>query len=189
MTDKKNIICSICPGSIVNMKDEAGNSLLHLALIFDIAKLFVEHKANVNAQNLDGSTPLHVFAERKHFEHTKLLIDHDADVALKDNEGKTALHIAASHSRFMNMKLLLLKSNENVNARDKDGNTALLSAATSDPRRAVIARKCCHLLMTFGAEPLDFKTQPQKLISGFFFNVLTFKKPKLDVFWESIYIF
>ena len=126
-----------------------------MAFNYDIAKLLVEHKANVNAQNNDGSTPLHVFAERKHFEHLRLLIDHDADVALEDNKGKTALHIAAFHSRFMNIKLLLLKSNNNVNARDKDGNTALLLAATSDPRRAVIARKCCQLLLDFGAEPLD----------------------------------
>lgn len=45
----------------------------------DIATTLLEHGANPNEQSRAGFTPLHLSAQRGHYDMTNLLIEHGAD--------------------------------------------------------------------------------------------------------------
>jgi ankyrin repeat protein len=49
----------------------------------------------VSAQDLEGSTALHLAADQGHREIINLLIDHGAEVGLVDKLGRTPLHRSA----------------------------------------------------------------------------------------------
>lgn len=59
-----------------------------------IAKLLLEHQADVNQAQMEGIRPIHSAVHRANKELTELLIQHGADVELKTDDGRTALDIA-----------------------------------------------------------------------------------------------
>ena len=80
--------------------------------------------ADVNAQNSDGSTPLHRAVVRDYYAAAALLIDAGAEVDLRNNGGKTPLYKAASLGRAK-MVSLLLSAGANGGLADNDGITPL----------------------------------------------------------------
>ena len=54
----------------------------------------LRQKANVNATNAFGITPLHDCAQRGTAEIAQLLLDHGADVTLRNRAGQTPLQVA-----------------------------------------------------------------------------------------------
>ncbi len=60
----------------------------------DVAKLLISHKANVNAVNANGTSPLMAFAQDGYKNLVELLLNHGADKSLINNKGKTAMDIA-----------------------------------------------------------------------------------------------
>ena len=60
----------------------------------EVVKVLIEGKANVNAPDPDGKTPLHWAAERKRTDLVELLVNAGADVNRRDKSGKTALDYA-----------------------------------------------------------------------------------------------
>lgn len=52
--------------------------------------------ANINCQNHDGFTPLHLAASRGHQQCMQALLKSGADVAAVDNAGNTPIHIACA---------------------------------------------------------------------------------------------
>jgi hypothetical protein len=79
--------------------DAQGNTLLHLACQIQLGDLMLidwllDHKANVNAQNLARCTPLHVACQLGRDDIVARLIECNADVNAIDNMGKTPLHHA-----------------------------------------------------------------------------------------------
>ncbi|XP_018611206.1 ankyrin repeat domain-containing protein 7-like [Scleropages formosus] len=111
-----------------NLVDIDGNTALHLAASIPsiaplpLAKLLLEHKAHIDAQNSNGCTPLILAVMVKHFEMAKLLLEEGADVNTKDHEQWTPVMIAA-YEGLANLVSLLLLHNADVTAKDKRGKT------------------------------------------------------------------
>ncbi|KAI9448942.1 ankyrin repeat-containing domain protein, partial [Lactarius psammicola] len=64
-----------------------------------IAKLFLEHGTNVDAQCKDNTTPLHVASYYGGVEMVQVLLDHGAVASWRGNLGQTPLHLVAG-SRY-----------------------------------------------------------------------------------------
>ncbi|KAG8578197.1 hypothetical protein GDO81_010418 [Engystomops pustulosus] len=81
-------------GLNVNNCDKNGNSPLHLAVLYienyDIVKLLLSYKAEVNAVNKDLNTPLFTAIKSSNFHGAKLLMDYGANLDYQDREGLTA---------------------------------------------------------------------------------------------------
>ena len=65
----------------------------------DIARLLIEHGANVNARAAGGHIPLHEASANGNVELVKLLIESGADVNAKTDDGKTPLDFAIEYKR------------------------------------------------------------------------------------------
>ena len=136
-------------GAPLDGRDNKGNSLLlrvaaskvEIDADLAIAELLIARGSTIDATNLEGETALHVAAENGSRRICHLLVEHGASVQLSDPSGRTALFHAAlaqvfdSHSASfppqLEVELLhLLAPTENaINAKDKDGWTALMLAA------------------------------------------------------------
>lgn len=60
----------------------------------DVARLLLEHGANVNAKQQVGWTPLHSAIHNRHAEMIILLLNYGADVHLANDEGLTPIYLA-----------------------------------------------------------------------------------------------
>jgi ankyrin repeat protein len=60
----------------------------------DIARMLIEHGADVNAKAANDLTPLHTAAARGNLESAKLLMEHGADINASSTDGKTPLSYA-----------------------------------------------------------------------------------------------
>jgi ankyrin repeat protein len=60
--------------------------------------LLLANKAEVNAKEEDGITPLHFAAEEGLKDVVELLLSSNADVNAKDNDSNTPLRLAVSNS-------------------------------------------------------------------------------------------
>jgi pectate lyase len=108
-------------GADVHSKREGwptGDTPLHSAVRAghkDIVELLIAYKADVNAKNNEGQTPLDIALQRKGKNIVELLIQKGADISI---------HMAARYGLLEKLKDLIAKGTD-VNARDKDGKTAL----------------------------------------------------------------
>ena len=114
-------------------KDANGETALHSALFGggkEMVELLLANKADVNAANNRGHTPLHnaAMSPLTSKEVAELLIAHKADANAKDKHGNTPLHAAASNGS-VNVAEVLLGVKADVGAKDKYGNTPLHWAA------------------------------------------------------------
>jgi ankyrin repeat protein len=107
---------------------EANDKLLEAAKsgnIGDIENLLNEEgKAQVNATDQDGWTPLHWAAESGRKEIVVALINAEAKVDAQGEHEETSLHLAAENGHKDVVEFLLSKKGD-VNATDQDGKTPL----------------------------------------------------------------
>ncbi|KAH8148232.1 uncharacterized protein LAJ45_07684 [Morchella importuna] len=96
-----------------------------------VARLLIDHGADVSAEDWDQKTPLHKAAEGGHLEIARLLIDHGADVSAEDEDQKTPLHKAAEGGH-LEIARLLIDRGADVSAKDGDQETPLHLAAEGD---------------------------------------------------------
>jgi ankyrin repeat protein len=141
----------------------------------DAAKTLIAKGADVTARSGNGTTPLHLAAERGHSDVADLLIVNGAATHAKRDDGWTPLMVAAQEGR-VEVAGLLLKKGADVGATNLNGTTALYLAAyngsqvlwtqkvnrstsgvptppltASDNPYVVVAR----LLISKGAQPLE----------------------------------
>ncbi len=136
--------------------------------------------ADVNGENGNGDTPLHVLTPRT-WEHNewaiKELYDAGADLSIKNRTGNTPLHYAAAFGQS-NSCSALLKLGADPNLKDDEGKTALHYAAQSGSLE-VIELLLAHTAdltakSNEGETPLDFAIitkQPKEVL-----HLLTVKK-------------
>jgi ankyrin repeat protein len=116
-----------------------GVTPLHIAAArgdTNVAKLLITHKADVNAKDNNGMTPLHyaVFLAPYMSNNSgnkavaELLLTHNADVNATNNFGATPLYFAAV-AGDKDMVELLLANKADVNAKENRGWTPLHMAA------------------------------------------------------------
>ena len=108
---------SVDPSTIVNSPlDHDGTSLLHLAANCStkIIDLMITNGADVNHQNGDGYSALHVAAMNGCIEGVKLLLANGVNVGLMDNDMMTARDYAEEEEQWEIVELLDEHTLENV---------------------------------------------------------------------------
>jgi ankyrin repeat protein len=107
-----------------------------------IVRLLIEHGADVNSQDDEGSSLLHIAAQIGDHEAASLLLSHGADVKATDSANaqdenrSTALHIS-SNNGDIDLVRLLLDNEAEVNHRDKHGSTPLHLASAKGKHSVV----------------------------------------------------
>ncbi len=103
-------------GARVDMGDSAGKGAtpLHYAAALgsaDVARILLEHCANIDAMAMEGATPLHLAVSREKPKLVRLLLAYNAEVKRKDADGRTAIDLA-SFSSDRDLEGLLLGRGE-----------------------------------------------------------------------------
>jgi ankyrin repeat protein len=160
----------------VNYKDQNDETACHYAvkrLRSDVIKILFKHNANVNAENVDGNTSLHLAADiYNEYEHqtTKMDYDYDDVVNVIDtllecgadrNVANHQGYFPASWGRISNCeKIAQYIENWDVNAKDGNGNTRLHKACLANETRVVEALLTCGAraeeLNRGGLTPIDY---------------------------------
>lgn len=97
----------------------------------DIVNVLIQAGANVEFQDNDGCSPLHVASQNGHTEIAKLLIEASAiNVESLTNEGLTPLHVASQNGHIEIVKLLL-KAKANIGIQDSLHWTPLYTATAN----------------------------------------------------------
>ena len=127
-------------GANISAKNDQGQTLIHQLAGADnwigsdslaVAQLLLENNLDVNAQDKDHNTPLHLACEHKSVNIVRVLTDHGAIVDMVNMQGQTPLHVLAKHifafgsPPLEDIVRILLERGANVNTRDKDNATPL----------------------------------------------------------------
>ena len=170
----------------VNVK---GNTAVVLATRLEVLKMLLDHGADVNTKEAGGRTALMPATWQGDVDRVKLLLDRGADVNAKDGNGKTVLMMAADGAVYitysnngplateeavrqrMDIVKMFLARRADVNAKDSQGNTALLIAA----QKGVLG-DMVRLLLDHGADvnasDSGGSTPLYKAISGGYVNLV-----------------
>ncbi|KAJ4860600.1 ankyrin repeats (3 copies) domain-containing protein [Trichoderma breve] len=103
----------------------------------DVVRLLLDHGADIEAKNRSGVTALVAAFNGEKKDVTKLLIDRGAQVHTCDEDGKTMLIRASAGGDTEIVEQLLAIGKINLNARDKEGRTAL-EWATQNGHEAIV---------------------------------------------------
>lgn len=101
-------------GAWLNIKDFNKNSILHICKHNEIFKRLLKYDLNINDQNNNGFTPLHIITQKGNLEIVNLLIDKGALLDIKSNYGNTALHYAIQN-KYEDVSKLLIDKGADVN--------------------------------------------------------------------------
>ncbi|OQR97521.1 hypothetical protein ACHHYP_10742 [Achlya hypogyna] len=74
-----------------------GNTCAHIAVLHNNRKmlsLLILHKVNLNAININGTTPLHLAVERRRLDMVKYLVDNGACTSKRNYTFKSPLELA-----------------------------------------------------------------------------------------------
>jgi len=106
---------------------------LHVAALeghAKIAEYLLDHGAELEAKDSEGSSPLLEAVRGGHLEVIKLLLQRGADIHTAGSNQKTLLHVAAFHGHKQVVEYLA-DSGANIHATDKYFQTPLYVAASS----------------------------------------------------------
>ena len=102
----------------------------------------------INVQDGQGFTPLHLASGKGHIEIVEFLLNHGADIELEIFIGDTPLLVAARYARYGQYETIktLLEHGAKVNHKDKHGRAALHDAAMYSGKEVM------NLLISYGAD-------------------------------------
>ncbi|GLH12720.1 Poly [ADP-ribose] polymerase tankyrase, partial [Gryllus bimaculatus] len=84
-------------GADITKEDICGRQAIHFGIsakCIEITKFLLQRKADPNAVDKKGRTPLMEAAQKGDAQSIELLLQHGADINLRDNDHRTALHYA-----------------------------------------------------------------------------------------------
>lgn len=118
---------SLVHSEVVRMASADGELAIHLAAArghIEVLQLLVETKAQLEATQLGGNTPLLVASAHGQYQSVEWLLSQGVDTGATDNTGKTAVHQAAisNHGQIFQ---LLVRSSADLMAVDHAQKTAL----------------------------------------------------------------
>jgi ankyrin repeat protein len=124
-------------GANINILDKDGKNALHYVFSYfgasdiEIIKILQKHGININNQDKKGKTPLMNAARSQSVEACKFLLAHGADVKAVDSKGGNVIHNCFTFNDFNpEVSKLLLKEGADVDHRDNEGQTPLISACS-----------------------------------------------------------
>jgi len=103
--------------------EEYPHALL-LARNVEVARLLIQHGADVDRQGKYGDAPLHLFAAIGDTAMMEFLFDHGADVEVRGQQDETPLHKAAREGSLEAVRLLIAEGAD-IHATSKRGKTPL----------------------------------------------------------------
>jgi len=119
--------------SVVNLVDESGNTVLHLAAHFGSSTIvsgLLDSGANAGALNKDKQTPLHWAAKKGHEAAVEILLNQEGiDINAVDKDDQTALHGAAYNGHEAVVQELVQHDDIRIDAKTKYQHTPLHLAA------------------------------------------------------------
>lgn len=121
--DLKALKALVAKNNMIDMRDSAGNTLLHRAAQHgntEIIQYLLEAKANIHHANFQGKTPLHSAVEYKQEQAVQTLINAKANCAHKDRDDKTAFDTARALKQRKIALLLLaqeMKTSEPIRSK------------------------------------------------------------------------
>jgi hypothetical protein len=86
-----------------------GSTVLHICALLgfiELAKLFVQSNADVNAVDFEGDTPLHVACYSGKLEFVQYILGSKADLNRKNKNGLTPLHQACIHGKNSHLTIV-----------------------------------------------------------------------------------
>ena len=161
-------------GAPINWADSEAHQPLHIAVkshtkALDTIDFLLSNGADVEAQTLEGDTPLHLACINNSLDMVGKILGRKPPLDAEDMHGFTPLHLAC---RYGNLKLIrkLLRAGSSVNARSKEGFTPLYVACI----RGVLAP--VGELLERGAQANDEDSWAQSplvvAVSGFNFPIV-----------------
>lgn len=118
----------------INLQDLEGDGIgkrtaLHYAAInghLDIIEILIDAKANVNARDENGNTPLQLAIANGHVQVARYLMSQSAiDLTIENNDEDNALHTAINNNLFEMAKELVTKSPDIIFQQNEDGFTGV----------------------------------------------------------------
>jgi len=134
----------------VNAADSGGMTALHYAMnwyphdpdkdALGVAKVLVEHGADVNAAVNNGQTPIFNAAMYGRFEETVFLVEQGADVNVRLDSGANLLTVIAEEleGRPLNFQVSFQQDGETVTLTDPDAIRAKISSHPDDETAAFL---------------------------------------------------
>jgi len=115
---------------LLTYKDDLGCTLAHYAALCGSSLLnVIMEKSDLNAQDKQGSTPLHLAVRSKNsYAAQTLIVSNMCDPNVVDRHQKTALHYAVAEQDVDSVRLII-SLNGDPNLRDEFGLTPLFVAA------------------------------------------------------------
>ena len=145
----------------LEQEDALGQTAIHYAaenMSASGVQLLAEFGVDINKQDKYGNTPLmcaiYMSSYESKQEHIEWLLKNNANVDLKDKQKETALMIAAEYNSKV-INLLLDSSDETLNDKNKDGETALHISIKHDNMDSVDKLLECPSLNKMVLDNLD----------------------------------
>lgn len=135
----------------VNENSQPHSNKFYYQYVEDRMLFLIKNKININQQDKNGNTVLHIIAKNEHGYFIRDILDRTSiDINLQNKDKKTALHYAVKNSSYW-MVRILIKKGANPNLRDKKGKSALDYAIESKDEKLI------KLLKVYNSNPLPLR--------------------------------